>query len=81
MKKLFIISSIILASCGRMIPIGTILENQPYIVQSIDWYASTHCRYNLSTNEENLSFKDNLTIVDSIGKFKIGDTLRFSLYK
>lgn len=79
MKKLFIISSIILASCGRMIPIGKIHDDNPYEVKSIYFYSSSHCRYTLSTNEDNIDFKDEITIVDSIGKFNIGDTLRFSV--
>jgi len=44
-------------------------------------FPKTHCRYVLKRNVWFRNFNDRMVIVDSIGKFSIGDTVQLSTYK
>lgn len=81
MKKLLIILLIAsgLYSC-TYIPTTKQAPN-PYIVVSIEQWVSNLCKYDLETGYDNINYQDDITIVDSIGKFVIGDSILFSAYK
>lgn len=84
MKKLllFITFITILSSCGELIPT---YQNQsfPYKIVKItnldqsDFYGQ--CNYRVETGIDNLFYIDNYNVVDSIGKFKIGDEVNLKL--
>jgi hypothetical protein len=83
--KLFFILffSVFLFSCGRNLPTGKIKE-KPYIVKSItdaNIYSEGTCRYVLTTGVDYYYFRDNIEVVDSIGKFVIGDSVSIYLIK
>jgi hypothetical protein len=44
-------------------------------------YNKTHCRYVLKREVWVRNFNDRMIIVDSIGKFNVGDTVQLSAYK
>jgi len=44
-------------------------------------YPKTHCKYVLKRNVWFRNFNDRMVVVDSIGKFSIGDTIQLSTYK
>jgi len=44
-------------------------------------FPKTHCRYVLKRNVWVRNFNDRMVIVDSIGKFSIGDSVQLSTYK
>jgi hypothetical protein len=44
-------------------------------------FPKTHCRYVLKRDVGVRNFNDRMIIVDSIGKFSIGDTIQLSTYK
>lgn len=75
-----LIISTSLLSCSVDLPAGFAIE-EPYIVKSIDGFSSELCKYNLSTNTDFLYFIDEISVVDSIGKFNIGDSVRINLNK
>jgi hypothetical protein len=75
-----LIVSICLFSCGSYIPTDSV-RIDPYVVQSIEVFDYGLCKYNLVTGFDHINYRDNITVVDSIGKFVIGDTLQFSLNK
>lgn len=73
--SLIVLIGMLLSSCGDALPSGNIHTVDPYIVKSIDEWTEVNCQYNLSTGAEYVYLIDNITIVDSIGKFQIGDTI------
>jgi len=75
MKKFLLLLTIILSSC-HYLPTGNVMED-PYIVKSIERYCSIRglCKYNISTGLDNINYIDDITIIDSIGKFTIGDSV------
>lgn len=81
MKKLLIILLIAsgLYSCSY-IPTNKQVSD-PYVVVSIERFDGNLCRYDLETGYDNIGYKDDITIVDTIGKFSIGDSILLSAYK
>ena len=84
MKTILIlfISIILLSSCGSNLP----MDNQitkPYRVVKISeqGYSKSLCQYDLETGQDHINFIDNICIVDSIGKFAIGDSINLSANK
>lgn len=79
---LAVIVSVFMFSCDSKIPANRKLE-EPYIVKSINsFYQDTVvCVYHLSTGVEYWNYTDNVPVVDSIGKFAIGDSVMFILDK
>lgn len=70
-----------LHSCGSNIPTQKDAKS-PYVVISIELFDDTKlCKYNISTGTDYFYFDDNMTIIDSIGKFSISDTVYLSLNK
>lgn len=69
-----------LISCGYYLPTNKVLKD-PYIVISFESYGDNMCKYNLETGMDYIDFQDNISVIDSIGKFMIGDSLRLSLNK
>lgn len=54
----------------------------PYKVIAITNISSkTYCKYYLNTSHSYYEFIDEIVIVDSIGKFNIGDSILLSAYK
>lgn len=72
--------SVYLYSCGSDLPTNEVMKD-PYIVKSIETLEGNLCRYNLETGFYYINYRDNITVVDSIGKFVIGDSVRLSLNK
>lgn len=82
MKKIFLlIVTIVMLSCNY-IPTSKSLDS-PYIVRSIDEFYTNEklCVYQISTGAEYAYYNDDLSVVDSIGKFSIGDSVYISLNK
>ena len=86
MKKLILIAlvAIMFTSCDPYIPIGKMDKSNrefPWIVISIDRAPSKeydirlYCEYNISTGHDRVSIEDEIIIIDTIGKYKIGDTI------
>ena len=72
-KAFFIlIVSVCLFSCGSNLPTNKTMET-PYIVKSIETFDKGLCLYNLETGVDNINYRDNISVVDSIGKFVIED--------
>lgn len=85
MKNIFlIVISLLLFACsdfGNKIPM-----NKAYIIQSITEKEFGGCTYYIKTkaaleNKDNVRFIDNIYIIDSVGKFDIGDTVYLRLNK
>ena len=80
-KAFFILLvSVCLFSCGSVLPTNEAIKD-PYIVKSIETLEGKLCKYNLATGFNYINYCDNITVVDSIGKFVIGDSVRLSLNK
>ena len=80
-KAFFIlIVSVCLFSCGSNLPTNKTMET-PYIVKSIETFDKGLCLYNLETGVDNINYRDNISVVDSIGKFVIGDSIALFLNK
>lgn len=80
-KAFFILLvSVCLFSCGSDLPTNEAMKD-PYIVKSIETLEGKLCKYNLETGYDYITYRDNITVVDSIGKFVIGDSVRLSLNK
>ena len=80
-KAFFIlIVSVCLFSCDSNLPTNKTMEN-PYIVKSIETFDKGLCLYNLETGVDNINYMDNISVVDSIGKFVIGDSIALFLNK
>ncbi len=79
--KIVILATVcsLLSSCGSDLP--TTRNIKPYIVKSIDGHNDKLCKYNLETGADYVSYDDNITVVDSIGKWVIGDSLIITLNK
>lgn len=69
--------SVCLFSCGSKI----LMEKQEYYIKSIEEYSNKLCTYNISTGVDNNGYIDNISIIDTIGKFAIGDTVSLSSNK
>lgn len=70
--------SLLLISCSNNIPIGSKI----YKVNNIkNINSKTYCEYEISTAYDYINIDNNITITDSIGKFKINDTVCFTLNK
>jgi len=84
MKTILIlfISIILLSSCGSNLPMDNQIE-KPYRVVKISGhgYNTSLCQYDLETGQDHISFIDNISIIDSIGKFAIGDSIKLSASK
>lgn len=84
MKNILIslILILILSSCdfGANLPMDKQLP-EPYHVVTISKFTKTLCRYELETGTDYSYYKDNIFVIDSIGKFAIGDTLSLSINK
>ncbi len=81
--KLLILSlGLFLYSCGDNLPTGKVIQD-PYIVVSIkESFKWKHmCQYNLSTGQDYMDFRDDISIIDSIGKFNVGDSVRLYTIK
>lgn len=84
MKKILLLFTIavILTSCGNLVPT---YQNQsfPYKIVEINNLDQSDfhglCKYRVETGVDNLFYIDNYNVVDSIGKFKIGDEVNFKL--
>ena len=50
-------------------------------IKTNEMFPKTHCKYVLKRNVIFRNFNDRMVIVDSIGKFNIGDTVQLSTYK
>lgn len=80
-KAFFIlIVSVCLFSCGSNLPTNKTME-KPYIVKSIETFDKGLCLYNLETGVDHINYRDNISVVDSIGKFVIGDSIALFLNK
>ena len=80
-KAFFIlIVSVCLFSCGSNLPTNKTMET-PYIVKSIETFDKGLCLYNLETGVDNINYRDNISVVDSIDKFVIGDSIALFLNK
>lgn len=74
-KFKLILVLIVFSSCNY-IPTGHTI-NEPYIVLGIEEYYSTaFCRYYVDNKTNYLDVKNEMVIIDSIGKWKINDTIR-----
>ena len=75
MKKFLLLAIIAIGftSCNYL-PTGNVLED-PYIVISIERFSPKLCKYIISTETDYLNFKDNVIVIDSIGKYVIGDSV------
>lgn len=81
LEILALLSTIFLCSCGSNIPTKDVIDKQ-YIVTSIESHDNTVlCTYNLETGVDYIQYQDNVSVVDSIGKFVIGERVYFSLNK
>jgi hypothetical protein len=70
-----------LSFCRNKIPTGAFAP-KPHVVYSIEEFNKDMCVYNVSTgNDDYLEYIYDLQIVDSIGKFSIGDIIRLNTYK
>ena len=69
-----------LFSCGYFIPANNIVY-RPYIVTDISRYSDKNCLYHISNGSDYIDIDDDLTIIDSIGKFNINDTVYITLNK
>lgn len=69
-----------LFSCGSKLPTDNAIK-YPYIVKSIETLEGKLCIYNIETGHDYALYIDNISVVDSVGKFVIGDSVRFSLNK
>lgn len=87
MKKLIILLLVlVLYSCDDG-DVFTTTPNasKPYIVEEINRIKTMNtdnihfCRYSLSTYTGYIYYVNHITVEDSIGKFAIGDTVRFEL--
>jgi len=80
--KIFLISFVIfsLFSCQPSVPTKEV-DTKPYVVKSIEEFEFKLglCVYKLKADIDNTSFIDYISVVDSIGKFNIGDSVVFSL--
>ena len=80
MKKLIFISLIglMFTSCGY----APIDNSRPIVINLIERYNKTHCLYYFQGNKmivNPFSFSDNNTFVlDSCGKYNIGDTIKLN---
>ena len=72
--------SIFLISCGNQIPTDK-NQSSPYIVTSITNLEYGTCTYKINTGTDYIRFYDILSVVDSVGKFNICDTVYFTLNK
>ena len=82
-KKIFlglVVISLFLNSCGGKIPTGNYLDD-PYVVKSINELERDFCVYSVSTGAGYVNYRNNIEVVDSIGKFAIGDTIIFKIEK
>lgn len=90
MKKLFLILlvTIGLFSCGKTdissnyLPTRDICD-KPYTVTNIKGnFTNKHfCVYNLQNHTDFLTFDNSIFVVDSVGRFAIGDTVQILLIK
>lgn len=79
---ILLVLSMVLFSCGNKIPTGDIdITGNPYRVTKITEFSTGICTYHIKTGVDYTNYADNLIIVDSIGKFTIGDTVYISLNK
>ena len=67
--------SIVLSSCG-----SNLATDLPYVIYSTEKFntSKTMCIYSAETGIDHIHYIDVISIVDSIGKFNIGDTLYLS---
>lgn len=77
---LTVIIGVCLISCRGNLPTSKVIDD-PYIVKSIETYDRILCVYNLETGQDYPNFIDDVSVVDTIGKFTIGDTVCFVLKK
>ncbi len=77
---ILILLSMYIISCKNYLP--TNKENKiKYVVKSIDEWSEKTCLYNLETGKSYISYNNDITINDTIGKFNIGDTVFLTLNK
>lgn len=87
MKKNFIkprtlaIASLLLAvvftSCDNLPTRNAIKE--PYIINSICEWNNTMCKYTMSNGTSYVFYDNEISVIDTIGKFAIGDSVVISL--
>lgn len=87
MKKLLLILgiSILLFGCGDYTPMERQALINPFKVVKIESVSQAEfkglCVYRVETGVDHLSYIDNYQVLDSIGKFNIGDVVYFTLNK
>lgn len=82
MKNAFLaaILSVFMFSCESNLPTNRFIE-EPFIVKSIETHFqdTVVCVYNLQTRIDYVYYISTIAVVDSIGKFAIGDSVMFIL--
>lgn len=72
------------SSCGDTIPMNKLpdVNRSPYILNKIEKTDTKGvCRYIIKTGVDHIYYIDNVIFLDSIGKFRIGDTIYFTANK
>jgi len=80
--KLFLVLICVIGlfSCSNNIATGKIIT-KPYVVCSIESFEGKLCKYNLSTGVIFIGYKNDISVVDSVGKFAIGDSIQMLMHK
>jgi len=79
-KAFFILLvSVCLFSCNNLPTRNAI--NEPYIINSIEEWTKTMCKYKMSNGTSYAFYDNDISVIDTIGKFAIGDSVVLSLNK
>lgn len=80
MKKLLIIS-LFLVACDTRIATKDALFIKPVVYKIENFGSSIYCEYYINTYTDYVYYDDDIIIVDTIGKFSIGDTVNIITIK
>lgn len=73
----YTVLAVVLFSCNN-IPTRNVIK-EPYVIYKIEEWSKGMCKYSISNGTTYAFYNNDISVIDSIGKFTIGDIVFISL--